>query len=77
MEEELKIFLNCNGLTGGILLHTEFNSDEFKCYGHPISGRQKWIEANINGRIVQVQCLIFCEIYDDLEIPIKTELYHV
>jgi len=28
-EEEFKIFLNCNGLTGGLLLHTEFNCDEF------------------------------------------------
>jgi len=37
-EEEIKIFLNCNGLIRGILLHTEFNCDEFKCYGHPISG---------------------------------------
>jgi len=56
LEKELKIFLNCNGLTGGgILLHTEFNCDEFKCYGHPISGRQEWVEANINGRTVQVQ----------------------
>ena len=46
-------------------------------YGHPISGRQEWVEANINGRIVQVQCLIFCEIFDNLENSIKTELFHV
>jgi len=58
-------------------VHTEYNFDDFKCYGHPISGRQEWVEANINGRIVQVQCLIFCEIFDNLENSIKTELFHV
>jgi len=77
-EDDLKIFLDSNGLSGGgILLHTEYNFDDFKCYGHPISGRQEWVEANINGRIVQVQCLIFCEIFDILENSIKTELFHV
>jgi len=62
---------------GGILLHTEYNFDEFKCYGHPSSGRQEWVEANINGRTFHVQCMIFCEIYRELKNPIKTELYHV
>ena len=76
-EEDFKIFLNSNGLTRGILLHTEFNCDELKCYGHPISGQQEWVEANLNGRNVLVQCLIFCEIYEELYNPIKTELYHV
>ena len=74
--EEIIEFLDNNCLEGS-LLHTEFNHSEFKCYGHPIRGRQDWVEVKIEGHILQVQCLIFCHIPQKLDKTIKTMLYNV
>ena len=56
--DEIIQFLENNCLEGS-LLHTEFNHSEFKCYGHPVRGRQDWVEVKIEDHILQVQCLIF------------------
>ena len=74
--DEIKVFLQENGLTSSIL-HTEFNHPEFKCYGHPCTGHQEWVEAMIDDVKVQVQTLIFCKISEEPATKIKTQLYVV
>jgi len=74
--DQIFIVLDHNRLHGAIL-HTEYDHESFECYVHPINGQQECLDAEINGRIVQVQCLMFCNIYKELEKIIHTELYDV
>jgi len=57
--DDLLEFLRTNSLTSNVMLYTEYNFPNFKCYGHPTKPQQDWVEILIQNMIYYAQSLLF------------------
>ena len=75
--DDLLEFLESNSLISNVMLYTEYNFLDFKCYGHPTKLQQNWVEIFIGNKIYYVQCLLFVDILEKPKETIQTFLYNV
>ena len=75
--DDLLEFLEHHSLTRNVMLHTEYNFDDFKCYGHPTNLQQDWVEIMMCNKIYYAQCLLFVDILEKPKETIWTFLYNV